>query len=179
MRRLPTSVVPFDSPPAAAAIPALPARADRVARAFAVSVTGARAVNGRRKRACERRACERRARRTCPVGARPLPPLPSPPSSLTCPPSNVHSSYRVLSRAGDGTYGTVWAASHRDTGALVAIKRFRRTFGSWADAVALREVRALRALRGAPGVVALREVVREGDALFLVFEHMVRLSCVF
>jgi len=87
-------------------------------------------------------------------------------------------SYRILGRAGDGTYGTVWRAMHRASGALVAVKQFRAPFTSWAAAVALREVRALRALRARPDaagrVVCLREVVREGETLFLVFEHMVR-----
>ena len=67
---------------------------------------------------------------------------------------------------------------HRASGALVAVKQFRAPFTSWAAAVALREVRALRALRARPDaagrVVCLREVVREGETLFLVFEHMVR-----
>ena len=99
---------------------------------------------------------------------------PHPPS----PPPFFLLRYRVLDRAGDGTYGTVWRALHRGTGALVAIKQFRAAFPTWGAAVALREVRALRVLRTVPAaarrVVALREVVREGETLFLVFEHMVR-----
>ncbi len=49
----------------------------------------------------------------------------------------------------------------------------KRRFGSWEECMALREVRSLRKLSH-PAIVKLKEVVRERDELFFVFEYMVR-----
>ena len=48
----------------------------------------------------------------------------------------------------------------------------KRRFGSWEECMALREVRSLRKLSH-PAIVKLKEVVRERDELFFVFEYMV------
>ena len=63
----------------------------------------------------------------------------------------------------------------------VAVKRMKRKFYSWDEALRLREVLALRKLKH-PAIVKLKEVVREQDEVFLIFEYMVRpckpgLSC--
>lgn len=49
----------------------------------------------------------------------------------------------------------------------------KRKFKSWDECLALREVRSLRKLNH-PAIVKLREVIRERDELFFVFEYMVR-----
>lgn len=50
--------------------------------------------------------------------------------------------YRVTTQLGDGTYGSVFKATNRQTGEVVAIKRMKRKFYSWDECLALREVGA-------------------------------------
>jgi male germ cell-associated kinase len=54
----------------------------------------------------------------------------------------------------------------------VAIKKMKRKFESWDEAIALREIKALRQLSH-PNVIKLKEVLRvpAGD-LYLIFEYM-------
>ena len=54
-------------------------------------------------------------------------------------------------------------------GLQVAIKKMKRKFYSWEECMSLREVRSLRKLNH-PSVVKLKEVIRENDELFFVFE---------
>lgn len=84
----------------------------------------------------------------------------------------MESRYRIAEALGDGSFGTVWRGVHCATGEVVAIKRMKRRYGAWEECLALREVQVLRDLRH-PAVVRLREVVREGETLFLVFEYVV------
>lgn len=44
-------------------------------------------------------------------------------------------------RLGDGTYGTVMLGQRKDTGEKVAIKRMKRKYYSWDEAMSLREVK--------------------------------------
>ena len=47
----------------------------------------------------------------------------------------------------------------------------KRKFYSWQECMNLREVKSLRKLNH-PNVVKLKEVIRENDELFFVFEHL-------
>lgn len=49
--------------------------------------------------------------------------------------------YITLSQLGDGTYGTVVLGQRKDTGEKVAIKRMKRKYYSWEEAMNLREVK--------------------------------------
>ncbi|CAL5224538.1 g7237 [Coccomyxa viridis] len=53
----------------------------------------------------------------------------------------------------------------------VAVKKMKRKFFSWDEALRLREVLALRKLKH-PAIVKLKEVIREHDEVFLIFEYM-------
>ncbi|XP_055709190.1 serine/threonine-protein kinase MAK isoform X3 [Phlebotomus papatasi] len=79
--------------------------------------------------------------------------------------------YITLNQLGDGTYGTVVLAQRKDTGEKVAIKRMKRKYYSWEEAMNLREVKSLKKLSHA-NVVKLKEVIRENDILYFVFEYM-------
>ena len=57
--------------------------------------------------------------------------------------------------------------------AQVAIKKMKRKFYSWEECMNLREVKSLRKLNH-PCIVKLKEVIRENDELFFVFEFLVR-----
>lgn len=48
----------------------------------------------------------------------------------------------------------------------------KRKFFSWEECMSLREVKSLRKLNH-PCVVKLKEVIRENDELFFVFEYLV------
>lgn len=61
--------------------------------------------------------------------------------------------------------------------AQVAIKKMKRKFFSWEECMALREVKSLRKLSH-PSVVKLKEVIRENDELFFVFEYLVSRLCI-
>ncbi|XP_037038192.1 serine/threonine-protein kinase dyf-5 isoform X2 [Bradysia coprophila] len=79
--------------------------------------------------------------------------------------------YITLNPLGDGTYGTVVLGQRKDTGEKVAIKRMKRKYYSWDEAMSLREVKSLKKLSHA-NVVKLKEVIRENDILYFVFEYM-------
>ncbi|KAM8727034.1 serine/threonine-protein kinase MAK-like [Acanthopagrus schlegelii] len=79
--------------------------------------------------------------------------------------------YTTLRQLGDGTYGSVLLGKSNETGELVAIKRMKRKFYSWDECLNLREVKSLKKLNHA-NVVKLREVIRENEYLYFVFEYM-------
>lgn len=79
--------------------------------------------------------------------------------------------YRIIKTVGDGTYGSVLKAVNKKTNAVVAIKKMKKKFYSWDECVKLREVRSLKKLNH-PNIVKLREVIRENDELFFVFEFL-------
>ncbi|KAL7754453.1 hypothetical protein RI367_000434 [Sorochytrium milnesiophthora] len=81
-------------------------------------------------------------------------------------------SYEKISPIGEGTYGVVMKCRHKETGQIVAIKKFKE---SEEDAqikkTALREVRMLKQLRS-ENIVNLLDVFRRKGKLYLVFEHI-------
>ncbi|KAJ8972224.1 hypothetical protein NQ314_000285 [Rhamnusium bicolor] len=79
--------------------------------------------------------------------------------------------YTILHQLGDGTYGSVVLGQRKDTGEKVAIKRMKRKYYSWDEAMNLREVKSLKKLHHS-NVVKLKEVIRENDVLYFVFEYM-------
>ena len=52
-----------------------------------------------------------------------------------------------------------------------AIKKMKKKFYSWDECVQLREIKSLKKLNH-PNIVKLREVIRQEDELFFVFEYM-------
>ncbi|XP_060535173.1 serine/threonine-protein kinase MAK-like [Cylas formicarius] len=79
--------------------------------------------------------------------------------------------YAILHQLGDGTYGSVVLGQRKDTGEKVAIKKMKRKYYSWDEAMNLREVKSLKKLHHT-NVVKLKEVIREDDVLYFVFEYM-------
>ena len=79
--------------------------------------------------------------------------------------------YKVTKQLGDGTYGSVLKAANRQSGEVVAIKKMKKKFTSWEECMQLREVKSLKKLNH-PNIVKLKEVIRENDELFFVFEYM-------
>ncbi|KAK2143965.1 hypothetical protein LSH36_796g00047 [Paralvinella palmiformis] len=79
--------------------------------------------------------------------------------------------YQFVKQLGDGTYGSVILATTVETGEKVAIKKMKKKFYSWDECLNLREVKSLRKLNHA-NIVKLKEVIRENDMLYFVFEYM-------
>ncbi|KAG6486487.1 hypothetical protein ZIOFF_055063 [Zingiber officinale] len=97
--------------------------------------------------------------------------------------------YKAIKEVGDGTFGNVWRAISKQSGEVVdsgyyflgafdspaivtvAIKKLKRKYYSWEECLNLQEVKSLRRLNH-PNIVKLKEVIRENDMLYLVFEYM-------
>ena len=79
--------------------------------------------------------------------------------------------YKTIKPLGDGTYGSVHKAVNRTTGEIVAIKKMKKKFYSWEECMQLREVQSLRKMSH-PNIVKLKEVIRENDVLYFVFEFL-------
>ncbi|NWW92682.1 MAK kinase, partial [Rhynochetos jubatus] len=79
--------------------------------------------------------------------------------------------YTIIKQLGDGTYGSVMMGKSNESGELVAIKRMKKKFYSWEECMNLREVKSLKKLNHA-NVIKLKEVIRENDHLYFVFEYM-------
>ncbi|KAL7048937.1 hypothetical protein ACKWTF_003539 [Chironomus riparius] len=78
--------------------------------------------------------------------------------------------YEKLARIGEGSYGVVYKCRDRETGSLVAVKRFVESEDDPAiRKIALREIRLLKNLKH-PNLVCLLEVFRRKRRLHLVFE---------
>ncbi|KAG2672591.1 hypothetical protein I3760_13G048900 [Carya illinoinensis] len=79
--------------------------------------------------------------------------------------------YKILKELGDGTCGCVYKAWDKQTGEIVAVKKLKRKFYFWQEHTKLRELKALRKLNH-PKIIKLKEVVRENNELFFIFEYM-------
>ena len=79
--------------------------------------------------------------------------------------------YRIVKTIGDGTYGSVAKAYHKETGEVVAIKKMKKKFFRWDSCVGLREIKSLVRLAH-PNVVVLKEVCKQNNELQFVFEFL-------
>ncbi|XP_044466079.1 cyclin-dependent kinase F-4-like isoform X3 [Mangifera indica] len=79
--------------------------------------------------------------------------------------------YKLIKEVGDGTFGSVWRAINKQSGEVVAIKKMKKKYYSWDECINLREVKSLRKMNH-PNIVKLKEVIRENDILYFVFEYM-------
>ncbi|KAL7306694.1 hypothetical protein TKK_0001366 [Trichogramma kaykai] len=86
-------------------------------------------------------------------------------------PSKAMERYERLGRLGEGSYGVVFQCRDRQTGRLVAVKKFQQTEDDpLIRKIALREIRLLKNLKH-PNLVNLLEVFRRKRKLHLVFEY--------
>uniref|UniRef100_A0A8C9ZY34 Cyclin-dependent kinase-like 2 n=1 Tax=Sander lucioperca TaxID=283035 RepID=A0A8C9ZY34_SANLU len=82
--------------------------------------------------------------------------------------------YESLGLVGEGSYGTVLKCRHRDSGRLVAIKKFMDSDDDkTVKKIALREIKLLRQLRH-DNLVNLLEVWKRRRRWYLVFEFVER-----
>ncbi|XP_034891078.1 cyclin-dependent kinase F-4 [Populus alba] len=79
--------------------------------------------------------------------------------------------YRLIKELGEGTYGSVLKAINNESGEVVAIKQMKKRYDSWEECLSLRELKSLQNLRH-PNIVMLKELVRQNNILYFVFEYM-------
>ena len=81
-----------------------------------------------------------------------------------------YSDYEKLERLGEGTFGVVHKARHRETGDMVALKKMRLDGEEdGVPATALREIATLRELKH-QNVIELQHVFHTDRSLYLAFE---------
>lgn len=51
--------------------------------------------------------------------------------------------FKILSNLGDGSFGNVFRVQDRDTGDILAMKKFKRKYKTWEEAMSNPEVKAL------------------------------------
>ena len=80
--------------------------------------------------------------------------------------------YEIAAQIGDGTFGRVFKATLKETGAVVAIKQIKKKMKSFEESISLREIQSLSKLSH-PNIVSMREMMFENDgSLYFVFEFM-------
>ncbi|KAL8256191.1 hypothetical protein R6Q59_031258 [Mikania micrantha] len=79
--------------------------------------------------------------------------------------------YKIIKEVGNGTFGVVWQALNKLNNEVVAIKKMKRKYYSWEECINLREVKSLRKMNHT-NIVKLKEVIRENNILYFVFEYM-------
>ncbi|KAF9950806.1 hypothetical protein BGZ72_007584, partial [Mortierella alpina] len=86
--------------------------------------------------------------------------------------SRSMDQFRVIQELGNGSFGSVFKALHKESGEMFAIKKMKKRFASQGDCRSLKEVKALEALRSGPHIVRLHHFFLEKKELHLVFELM-------
>ncbi|KAI4356340.1 hypothetical protein L6164_000370 [Bauhinia variegata] len=79
--------------------------------------------------------------------------------------------YKILRELGDGSCGNVYKARDMTTYEIVAVKKLKKKFYFWEEYTNLREIKTLCKMNH-PNIIKLKEVVRENNELFLIFEYM-------
>lgn len=81
-------------------------------------------------------------------------------------------SYQTIDKIGEGSYGIVYKAQHRESGMVVALKKIRlETEKDGVPATAIREIALLKELDH-PNIVRLLDVINQTSELYLVFEYL-------
>ncbi|EEF49248.1 mak, putative [Ricinus communis] len=79
--------------------------------------------------------------------------------------------YKLIKEVGDGTFGSVFRAINKQSGEVVAIKKMKKEYYTLEERVNLREFKSLWRMNH-PNIMKLKEVIRENDILYFVFEYM-------
>jgi len=84
------------------------------------------------------------------------------------------NKYEKLTTIGEGAYGVVLKARHKETDEIVAIKKFKEREGDDDEQnrkASVREVKILKAMKHA-NIVEMKEAFRRRGTLYVVFEYM-------
>lgn len=83
---------------------------------------------------------------------------------------SISDIFAIEKKLDEGSFGYVYKAKNRETGEVVAIKRFKQNFKNWSDCISLNEVKHLKALKH-PNIIRLKEVIKDKKELFLIYEY--------
>lgn len=87
-------------------------------------------------------------------------------------PAAAMDAFQKVEKIGEGTYGVVYKARHKDSGQLVALKKIRLDLETeGVPSTAIREISLLKELKH-PNIVRLLDVVHSEKKLYLVFEFL-------
>ncbi|PWA41778.1 Kinase superfamily protein isoform 4 [Artemisia annua] len=81
-------------------------------------------------------------------------------------------NYKKNKKIGRGSFGVVSRAINKKTGEVVAIKKLMTKYDSWDECMELREVKALMKMNNHRHIVNVKEIFKQGDFLYMVFEYM-------
>jgi len=80
--------------------------------------------------------------------------------------------YELIGIVGEGTFGVVYKAKNKETGEIVAIKKYRETLeDKEVKKTTTREVKMLRLLKH-ENIVELKDAFQRQQRLYLVFEYL-------
>jgi len=90
--------------------------------------------------------------------------------------NNNMNKYEIIGIVGEGAYGIVYKAKNKDSGAFVAIKKFKESAeeDQIVKKTTKREVKMLSVLKDKNYVVRMIEAFKRKGRLYLVFEFMDR-----
>ncbi|CAM8876293.1 unnamed protein product [Rhodiola kirilowii] len=77
----------------------------------------------------------------------------------------------MIKGVGEGTFGSVWQALNVETGEIVAIKKMKKKYHYLGRMHGFTRSEVIAKMNH-PNVMKLKEVVRENDMLYFVFEYM-------
>ncbi|KAG9509796.1 Cyclin-dependent kinase 1-A, partial [Fragariocoptes setiger] len=84
----------------------------------------------------------------------------------------LYDDYEKIERIGEGTYGVVYKARHKETNKIVALKKIRlENEDEGVPSTAIREISLLKELNH-PNVVLLQDVHMSENRLYLIFEFL-------
>ena len=78
--------------------------------------------------------------------------------------------YKILTKLGEGAFGTVIKAVNKETEELVAIKKLKTEL-SWEEALEMIEIKVLRKLNNHPNIVRVIELIRKEGEVCIIFEY--------
>lgn len=81
--------------------------------------------------------------------------------------------FEIIEEIDEGAFGIVLKAWNKKTNEIVALKKIKKKYSNWEECMKLREINSLRKLKH-PSIIKLKEVFKQENELFLVFEHCER-----
>jgi len=81
--------------------------------------------------------------------------------------------FEIIEEIDEGAFGIVLKARNKKTNEIVALKKIKKKYSNWEECMKLREINSLRKLKH-PSIIKLKEVFKQENELFLVFEHCER-----
>lgn len=83
----------------------------------------------------------------------------------------MHSNYEGIGKIGEGAYGIVMKCRNKDTGEIVAIKKFKDVEDEVVQKSMIRELKVLKSAKD-NNIVKLKECFKKKGQLYLVFEYV-------